>query len=184
MAASPSGYSGHYDGTGDPSATACGLRTDTDYIFSTDYIITKEYYYILAEKLKIIPLGGLNEIGKNMTVLEYGKDMIVVDCGLGFPEDDMYGVDLVIPDVTYLVNNEKKLRGIPYVITLDSDTLLYPGSSASLLRFAIRTRVNRTAEVITMPLNSMIWLSSPVFGGSSPAGSCLFVILNSSIVVS
>lgn len=65
----------------------------------------------MSEKLKIIPLGGLNEIGKNMTVFEYGKDMIVVDCGLGFPEDDMYGVDLVIPDVTYLVNNQKKLRG-------------------------------------------------------------------------
>ena len=64
----------------------------------------------MAEKLKIIPLGGLNEIGKNMTVLEYGKDMIVVDCGLGFPEDDMYGVDLVIPDVTYLAKNQKKLR--------------------------------------------------------------------------
>ena len=65
----------------------------------------------MAEKLKIIPLGGLNEIGKNMTVLEYGKDMIVVDCGLGFPEDDMYGVDLVIPDVTYLAKNQQKLRG-------------------------------------------------------------------------
>ncbi|MDR0889266.1 MAG: ribonuclease J [Oscillospiraceae bacterium] len=65
----------------------------------------------MAEKLKIIPLGGLNEIGKNMTVLEYGKDMIVVDCGLGFPEDDMYGVDLVIQDVTYLVENQAKLRG-------------------------------------------------------------------------
>lgn len=69
----------------------------------------------MAEKLKIIPLGGLNEIGKNMTVLEYGQDMIVVDCGLGFPEDDMYGVDLVIPDVTYLAKNQKKLRG--YFIT-------------------------------------------------------------------
>ena len=65
----------------------------------------------MAEKLKIIPLGGLNEIGKNMTVLEYGKDMIVIDCGLGFPEDEMYGVDLVIPDVTYLVKNAAKLRG-------------------------------------------------------------------------
>ena len=65
----------------------------------------------MSDKLRIIPLGGLNEIGKNMTVLEYGRDMIVVDCGLGFPEDDMYGVDLVIPDVTYLVNNQKKLRG-------------------------------------------------------------------------
>ncbi len=66
----------------------------------------------MAEKLKIIPLGGLNEIGKNMTAFEYGKDMIVVDCGLGFPEDDMYGVDLVIPDFTYLVKNQKKLRGM------------------------------------------------------------------------
>jgi ribonuclease J len=65
----------------------------------------------LAEKLKIISLGGLNEIGKNITVLEYGNDMIVVDCGLGFPEDDMYGVDLVVPDVTYLVKNQQKLRG-------------------------------------------------------------------------
>ena len=65
----------------------------------------------MADKLKIIPLGGLNEIGKNMTVLEYGKDMIVIDCGLGFPEDDMYGVDLVIPDVTYLAKNQKKLKG-------------------------------------------------------------------------
>ena len=65
----------------------------------------------LAEKLKIIPLGGLNEIGKNMTVLEYGKDMIVIDCGIAFPEEDMYGVDLVIPDVTYLARNAKKLRG-------------------------------------------------------------------------
>ena len=57
-------------------------------------------------------LGGLNEIGKNMTVLEYGRDIIVVDCGVGFPEDDMYGVDLVIPDVSYLVKNQNKIRGI------------------------------------------------------------------------
>ena len=66
----------------------------------------------MAEKLKIIPLGGLNEIGKNITVLEYGKDMIVVDCGVGFPDEDMYGVDLVIPDFTYLVKNQDKLRGM------------------------------------------------------------------------
>ena len=65
----------------------------------------------MAEKLKIISLGGLNEIGKNITVLEHGGDMIVVDCGLGFPEDDMYGVDLVVPDVTYLIKNQQKLRG-------------------------------------------------------------------------
>ena len=66
----------------------------------------------MAEKLKIIPLGGLNEIGKNITVLEYGKDMIIVDCGLGFPEDDMYGVDLVIPDFTYLQKNQQRIRGM------------------------------------------------------------------------
>ncbi|MBQ7345448.1 MAG: ribonuclease J, partial [Oscillospiraceae bacterium] len=66
----------------------------------------------LAEKLKIIPLGGLDEIGKNITVLEYGKDMIVVDCGVSFPDEDMYGVDLVIPDFSYLVANQKKLRGM------------------------------------------------------------------------
>ncbi len=66
----------------------------------------------MAEKLKIIPLGGLDEIGKNITVLEYGKDMIVIDCGVGFPEEDMYGVDLVIPDFSYLVQNARKLRGM------------------------------------------------------------------------
>ena len=66
----------------------------------------------MAEKLKIIPLGGLDEIGKNITVLEYGKDMIVIDCGVGFPDEDMYGIDLVIPDFSYLVENQKKLRGM------------------------------------------------------------------------
>ena len=66
----------------------------------------------MAEKLKIIPLGGLDEIGKNITVLEYGKDMIIVDCGLGFPDEDMYGVDLVIPDFSYLVQNKRKVRGL------------------------------------------------------------------------
>ena len=66
----------------------------------------------MAEKLKIISLGGLNEIGKNMTVYEYGGDMIVVDVGMGFPDDDMYGIDVVIPDFTYLIKNKEKIRGI------------------------------------------------------------------------
>jgi hypothetical protein len=57
-------------------------------------------------------LGGLEEIGKNMTVLEYGDDIIVIDCGMGFPDDDMPGIDLVIPDVSYLVQNAHKIRGI------------------------------------------------------------------------
>ena len=63
-------------------------------------------------KLKVIPLGGLQEIGKNMTALEYNQDIIVIDAGLAFPEDDMLGIDLVIPDVTYLVKNINKVRGI------------------------------------------------------------------------
>ncbi len=66
----------------------------------------------MAEKLKIIPLGGLNEIGKNLTVYEYGPDIIIVDVGMGFPDDDMYGIDVVIPDVTYLIKNQSKIRGI------------------------------------------------------------------------
>ena len=66
----------------------------------------------MAEKFKIIPLGGLNEIGKNMTVYEYGGDIIVVDCGMAFPGDDMYGIDCVIPDVSYLVKNRSRLRGL------------------------------------------------------------------------
>ena len=62
--------------------------------------------------LKIIPLGGLLEVGKNITVFEYEDDMIVVDCGLSFPEDDMLGIDLVIPDITYIKQNKEKLKGM------------------------------------------------------------------------
>ena len=62
--------------------------------------------------LKIIPLGGLQEIGKNITVFEYEDEIILVDCGLEFPGDDMLGVDLVIPDVTYLVKNKEKIKGL------------------------------------------------------------------------
>jgi len=63
-------------------------------------------------KLKIIPLGGIEEVGKNITVFEYEDEIMVVDCGLTFPEDDMLGVDLVIPDITYLVKNQEKIKGV------------------------------------------------------------------------
>lgn len=65
-----------------------------------------------APRLRVIPLGGMNEIGKNMMVFEYGNDIIVVDCGMTFPDDELLGVDLVIPDITYLVRNKEKVRGI------------------------------------------------------------------------
>ncbi len=63
-------------------------------------------------KLKVISLGGLQEIGKNMTVFEYNDDIIIVDCGLAFPKDDMLGIDLVIPDISYLIKNMDRIRGI------------------------------------------------------------------------
>ena len=73
---------------------------------------TKTNSIFEKEKLKIIPLGGLQEIGKNLTVFEYGNEMIIVDCGVAFPEEDMLGVDLVIPDITYLEKNAKKIKGM------------------------------------------------------------------------
>lgn len=66
----------------------------------------------MITKLKIIPLGGLGEIGKNMTAIECGSDIIVIDCGMGFPDDDMYGIDIVLPDISYLKSNASKVRGI------------------------------------------------------------------------
>ena len=66
-------------------------------------------------KIRIIPLGGLEQIGMNMTIFEYEDNIIVVDCGLSFPDDDMLGIDLVIPDITYLKENIDKVKG--FVIT-------------------------------------------------------------------
>ncbi|SEF81295.1 ribonuclease J [Caloramator fervidus] len=63
-------------------------------------------------KIKVVPLGGVNEIGKNMTMIEYKNEIIVIDCGLMFPEEEMFGIDVVIPDVTYLVKNKEKVKGI------------------------------------------------------------------------
>jgi ribonuclease J len=66
----------------------------------------------MSKNLKILPLGGLGEIGKNMTVFEYGRNQIIVDCGVMFPENDMYGIDLVLPQFDYVVQNQSTLRGI------------------------------------------------------------------------
>lgn len=73
---------------------------------------TKNQSIFKKSNIKIIPLGGLHEIGKNITVFEYEDEIIVVDCGISFPEDDMLGVDLVIPDITYLIKNQEKIKGM------------------------------------------------------------------------
>ena len=104
----------------------------------------------MAEKLKIISLGGLNEIGKNLTVYEYGNDIVVVDCGMGFPDDDMYGIDVVIPDVSYLIKNQQKIRGIfithghedhigalPYVLRSVNAPIYATRMSAGLIRLKL-----------------------------------------------
>ncbi|MCQ2556007.1 MAG: ribonuclease J, partial [Clostridia bacterium] len=100
-----------------------------DVVYSTEDDHTEKQAKPRANNLKVMFLGGIGEIGKNMTVLEYGKDIIVIDCGVMFPSVDMLGIDLVVPDVTYLVENKDKVRGflithghedhigsVPYVI--------------------------------------------------------------------
>ena len=72
----------------------------------------REDFRFKKPNLKIIPLGGIEDIGKNITVFEYGDDIIVVDCGIEFPTDDMLGIDLVIPDITYLEKNKEKIKGM------------------------------------------------------------------------
>ena len=66
----------------------------------------------MSKNLKIIPLGGLGEIGKNMTILEYGRNQIIVDCGVMFPENDLHGIDLVLSNYDYVIENKDTLRGI------------------------------------------------------------------------
>ncbi len=93
-------------------------------------LVLKDEFSFKKENLKIIPLGGIEEIGKNITVFEYGNDIVLVDCGVAFPEDDMLGIDLVIPDFTYLEKNKEKIRGL--VITHGHEDHI--GSIAYLLK--------------------------------------------------
>lgn len=93
-------------------------------------IAIKEDFSFKKENLKIIPLGGIEEIGKNITVFEYGNDIVLVDCGVAFPEDDMLGIDLVIPDFSYLIKNKDKIRGL--VVTHGHEDHI--GSIAYLLK--------------------------------------------------
>ena len=118
----------------------------------------------MAEQLKIIPLGGLNEIGKNMTVYEYGGEIIVVDCGMAFPGDDMYGIDLVIPDVSYLIKHKNRIRGlfithghedhigaIPYVLKQVNMPIYCTRLTAGLIRLKLEEHgLLKTTKIITV----------------------------------
>ena len=124
----------------------------------------------MAEKLKIISLGGLNEIGKNLTVYEYGGDIIVVDCGMGFPDDDMYGIDVVIPDVSYLIKNQSKIRGIfithghedhigalPYVLRSINAPIYATRMSMGLIRLKLEEhRLLSKTKLITCEAGDMV----------------------------
>ena len=79
---------------------------------NSENVQLKQNSIFKKSKLKVIPLGGLHEVGKNITVFEYENEMIIVDCGISFPEDDMLGIDLVIPDVSYVEKNKEKLKGM------------------------------------------------------------------------
>ena len=124
----------------------------------------------MAEKLKIISLGGLNEIGKNLTVYEYGGDIVVVDCGMGFPDDDMYGIDVVIPDVSYLIKNQNKIRGIfithghedhigalPYVLRSISAPIYATRMSAGLIRLKLEEhRLLDKTKIVTCEAGTVV----------------------------
>ena len=124
----------------------------------------------MAEKLKIIPLGGLNEIGKNLTVYEYGGDIIVVDVGMGFPDDDMYGIDVVIPDVSYLIKHQDKIRGIflthghedhigalPYVLRSFNAPIYATPMTLGLVKLKLEEhKLLDTAKLVTCEAGDMI----------------------------
>ena len=120
----------------------------------------------MPSSLRVIPLGGLGEIGKNMMALEYGDDIVVIDCGVLFPEEDMLGVDLVIPDISYLLENSERVRAIlithghedhtgalPYVVSRLNVPVYAPRLAHGLIRVKLRQRrlLNDTELVIAEP---------------------------------
>ncbi|HEX9015833.1 MAG TPA: ribonuclease J, partial [Chloroflexota bacterium] len=124
----------------------------------------------MPQRIRAIPLGGVGEVGKNMWVVEYGDDIVVIDCGLMFPEDEMHGVDLVIPDISYLLENREKVRAIiithghedhvgalPYVLPRINVPVYATRLSHALISVKLKEHhlLNSTEQVIMNPGESV-----------------------------
>lgn len=124
----------------------------------------------MTEPLRIVPLGGVGEVGRNMTLIEYGDDAIAIDCGLMFPENDMLGIDLVIPDVTYLLDNPELLKGIllthghedhigalPYILPQVAAPLYATQLTRGLIEIKLKeAKLLSKTEINTITTNSVI----------------------------
>lgn len=124
-----------------------------------------------SEKLKIIPLGGLFEIGKNITVIEYNNDIVIIDCGMSFPEDEMLGIDVVIPDITYLLKKRDNIRGIvlthghedhigalPYILKKINVPIYSTKLTLGLVEYKLKERGISNAKLITVSQGQSIKL--------------------------
>jgi len=139
-----------------------------------------------SEKLRVMMLGGLNEIGKNIAVIEYGEDIIVIDCGLAFPDEDMLGIDLVIPDISYLEKNADRVRAIllthghedhigalPYILKMINPPVYGTRLTLGILESKLEEhRIADTAKLITVEAGSIV--KAGVF-------TCEFIHVNHSI---
>ncbi len=147
-------------------------KTKKNALTASDFTYSKKP--LVNEKIKIIPLGGLGEIGKNITLIEYKDEIIVIDCGLSFPDEEMPGIDLVIPDVSYLVKNKEKVHGfvlthghedhigaLPYVLREINIPVYGTRLTLGIVEEKLKEfKLNKAATLIEVPIGGHIKLGS------------------------